>query len=273
MTVHKEELEQILDNLASTESRQTFFKTAIGNKRLDCESVPDKYIDEVLEMEPTNARISTNSSKFREDPKKKIQLNFIAELAEHSENYATAANLYKQLDHIKKAVECAEKAGLTDLADKWVEEYVQEAYTEDKEMSGLRDSELNSQILGAVHRAEWLGKKDMAQKIAADYLASFTDEALNKLSRYHRARLCEQLGQFGKEHGPDKSESEKFYKRAMQIHEENGNYFEALHIAERNLKDHAKCRLYENLIETSGTDEQRAHLSEVMEGREWTSGE
>lgn len=246
MTIKKEELEEILDKLVSKESRQTFFEQAIANQRLDCQSVPDKYIDDVLEMEPSTAQISTNGGPYREDPKREIQLKFMAELAEHAERYETAANLYRQLEHTKKAVECAEKAGLTDLADKWAEEYVQKAYTEDREVSSLRNSALNYQVIGAIHRAEWLGRKDMALKIAANYLASFTHDKLNKFSRRERAELCEELGEFAKEHGPGQSESERFYRKAMHQFEEIGEYDCALRVA-RTLEDPEKIKFYDNL--------------------------
>ena len=268
MEEKKELLETLLDQLTSKESRQKFFETAIGNQRLDYESVPEKYIDDVLEIVPTNAMVSTSGNAFKEDPKKGIQLKFMAELAEHSERYEKAAHLYKEMGNDKKAINCAAQAGLRDLAQEWTEEYIQTAY--DGKSRWYSDSP-NPQAEFSASRARDLGLEQRAQKIVLDCLKPYADKAFEEDSNA-TPEFYKKLAKMAKSFDLQ-AYAEKFYRKAMQIHEENGDYFRALYVAEDNLKDYDKCRLYEGLIETSGTRKERANLSEHMSGREFISGD
>lgn len=268
MTVSKKELEKILNDLTSIKAKQKFFEIAIANERIEYQQVPRLYIQMVLELEDKDSQVSVNEGSFKKDPQKRVQLEFQAKLAEHVERYDTVARCYKKLGHIKLAIKYAKKAGLDDVAEEWAEEYIQAAYKEDPSPH-IYCPNLNPRVQTAAMRAKILGMDERAQEIILEFLSRFNEEDIGKDDR---SDLCENLASLAARFDLPE-QRERFYRIGMIRLEEEGKYFRALSIAEYKLKDYDKCRLYEDLIEASGNDEQRAHLSEHMEGREFIPGE
>ena len=158
MTVTKEQLEKILGALSSKKSRETFFlELMITADGFDFGlGIPEKYIDELLQISIPES-YESNKDKIR------VFNHTLAIIAEGSSRYEKAAHLYKRVGSLKNAINCAKKAGLTDVVDEWAEEYIRAADLEAPPNSST--DKIDNRAIEAAHRATELGLEEKAQQI------------------------------------------------------------------------------------------------------------
>lgn len=242
----KKELEIILDSLISKQSRKTFFEKAIKTDRIKPAEIPDKYLNDILEIEIPEERhngtfMPGSVPKPMKCPVRKNQVYFMAQIAERAERFELAGKLYKDAGFEKEAILCARRAGLNDLVEKWTEEYLQMDF---KPPKSEYEFSPDPSIKFAAKRAHELGLDERAKKIVSDYLTPFADKAIKK-DCTTSPEFFEKLAKLAEEYSLQAYE-QLFYKKAMQIHEEEGDYDDALRVA-RALEDSEKIQLYDNL--------------------------
>lgn len=266
MKITTKQLEEILDNLASAKSRETFFVKyfmSAENKQIRelIDSIPEKYIDELIEIELTelNERELPEIGKAHNDKINTIKWG-IAAAAELSGRYEKAAHLYKALNHIPGAISQARLAGLAELAelaDKWAEEYIQGALANASENSA-RQKEC---IYEVAKRAREVGMLDRAQKIVRNYIGkvdSYLDHKPDGLDIL--PDKLEEMADFAANYELAE-EAESFYRAAMEKFEEKGLYDCALRVA-RKIKDSEKIEFYDILRYITASKERRAEIDE-----------
>ena len=242
----KKELEIILDSLISKQSRKTFFEKAIKTDRIKPAEIPDKYLNDILELEIPEERhggsfMPGSVPKPMKCPVRKNQVYFMAQIAERAERFEQAGKLYKDAGFEKEAILCARRAGLHDLVEKWTEEYLQMEF---KPPKSKYEFSPDPGIKFAAKRAQELGLDERAKKIVSDYLKPFADKAIKK-DCTTSPEFFEKLAKMAEEYKVQ-SYVQIFYRTAMQIHEEEGDYEDAFRVA-KALKDPEKIQLYDNL--------------------------
>lgn len=242
----KLELEQLLDKLSSKKSRITFFDKAIKTDKIKPAEVPDKYLNDILEIEIPEERHNGTFMpgavpKLIKCPARKKQVYFMAQIAERAEKLEQASKLYKDAGCEKEAILCARRAGLDELAEKWIDEYLQMEF---KPPKSEHEFSPDPCIDFAATRAQELGLKERAKKIVSDYLKPFADKAIEE-DCTESPEFLENLAKLAEEYKVQ-SYAQLFYKKAMQIHEEEGDYDDALRVA-RALEDSEKIQLYDSL--------------------------
>gem|GEM_PF-5806630 len=259
------ELEKILDKLASKKSRQKFIETAIENQMFDYKAVPEKYTDDVLDMELSDSKGIVTGATLDKNQQLKTKVRCMADLAEHVGRYELAARFYDKLGLVKKAVDCAMKAGLDNLAQEWADEYIQAAELEAPKNTCT--DKIDNRAIEAARRAKELGLKERADKIVRNYVEQFSH--LEEDPEGHEARA-----NFAKQYAT-RELAERFYVKAMLQFEEAGEYASALRIA-RELKDSEKTKFYDNLRFLVADEKRREEIeqdrADDADGREFEFG-
>jgi hypothetical protein len=236
MKINKEELEVIVENLASKESRETFFVKYFMSADPDqihdrVHSIPEKYVDEMLEIK------LPEKDEGNKDYVDKIAWT-LASAAELSRRYEKAAHLYKKLNHIPGAVAQLRLAGLNELADKWAEEYINGAFKNPSEQCFAGKDIVEE----AVKRAREVKMVEKAKDIARAYVGNLDNFLRKKIDDPY---LLEETADFAAKHELAE-ETDSFYRAAMQQFEKKGEYDCALRVA-RKLDDTEKIGFYDNL--------------------------
>ena len=247
MELNKEQLERILGTLASKKSRTRFFqeltKTHALCYDLAYDSIPEKYIDELLDIDIPKEDVTDTCLH-------------LATIAQKHSRYEKAAHLYKELGALAAAIGCARKAGLDKLVDEWADEYIQAAYQEAPKNSST--DKIDNRVIEAARRAKELGLKERAQHIVAQHIVGMhVTQCIHLESdpEGHEAR-----GAFAKEYGLTDA-AEKSYRKAMTQFEEEGDYDSALRVA-RTLDNSEKIGLYASLRFLVATSERKAQIEQ-----------
>lgn len=248
MTINKEELEFIVENLASKVSRETFFVKYFMNADLDqihdrVNSISEKYIDEMLEIKLPERN---EGNKNHVD---KLAWT-LAVAAEDSRRHEKAAHLYKKQNHIPGAVAQARLAGLNELAVKWAFEYIHEVF-QNKPQGYFADKEI---VEEAAKRAREVGMWEGAKGIARKYIGNLDTYLREKPDN---PALLEEMADFAKKHELAE-EADLFSLAAMQQFEEKGEYDSALRVARK--LDSKKIAFYDNLRYITASKERRMKI-------------